>query len=80
MAVADRAANALDSLKLVILEYLEKHPNGVGNSQLARDLGLESDFQGRQKNYLSWAVIGLLVNEGRVVFQKMGRNTFYKLP
>ena len=80
MNSADKARRALDAMKIAILEQLIQHPDGVGNSELARSLGLESDFQGKQKNYLSWSVIGLLVNEGRVVFEKRGRNVFYKLP
>ncbi|MGV0976633.1 MAG: hypothetical protein ACOYBO_11970 [Azonexus sp.] len=75
-----KAQHALDTLKVAILEELARYPDGVGNSDLARKLGLESDFQGKQKNYLSWSVIGLLVNEGRVVFEKRGHNVFYKLP
>ena len=80
MTATEKANEGLALLKEAVIDYLAKHPEGVGNSDLARDLGLESDFQGRQKNYLSWSVIGLLVNEGRVQFFKNGRNVFYKLP
>ena len=80
MTTTDKTAEGLNALKEAILEYLAAHPEGVGNSEIARKLGLESDFQGKQKNYLSWSVIGLLVNEGRVVFEKRGHNVFYKLP
>ena len=75
-----KAQHALETLKVAILDELAKYPECVGNSDLARKLGLESDFQGKQKNYLSWSVIGLLVNERRVVFEKRGHNVFYKLP
>jgi len=80
MNPADKAQHALDAMKVAILEQLARYPDGVGNSELARNLGLESNFQGKQKNYLSWSVIGLLVNEGRVVFEKRGRYVLYKLP
>lgn len=80
MGSTQKAQQALDAMKAAILEQLSQHPDGVGNSEIARKLGLESDFQGKQKNYLTWSVIGLLVNEGRVVFEKRGHNVFYKLP
>ena len=80
MTATDKAHEGLTTLKAAILEHLAKHPEGIGNSEIARELGLESDFQGKQKNYLSWSVIGLLVNEGRVIFERRGRNVFYKLP
>lgn len=80
MTAPEKASAALVALKEAILEHLANHPEGLGNSEIARDLGLESDFQGKQRNYLSWSVIGLLVNEGRVVYEKRGRNAFYKLP
>ena len=80
MNSAAKAQHALDAMKAAILEELANYPDGAGNSVLARKLGLESDFQGKQKNYLSWSVIGLLVNEGQVVFEKRGHNVFYKLP
>lgn len=45
-----KAQHGLETLKLAILDELAKYPDGVGNSDLARKLGLESDFQGKQKN------------------------------
>jgi len=80
MAATDKASAALALLKEAVLEHLANHPDGLGNSQIARDLGLESDFQGKQRNYLSWSVIGLLVNEERVTCEKRVRNVYYKLP
>ena len=78
---ADNKANAaLAALKESIIEHLANYPEGLGNSEIARDLGLESDFEGKQRNYLLWSVIGLLVNEGCVVYEKRGHNVFYKLP
>ncbi len=79
MTAADKAKEGLVALKAAILDCLAKHPEGISNSQIARELGLESDFQGKQKNYLSWSVLGLLVNEGRVICEKHGRHVLYKL-
>jgi hypothetical protein len=44
---------------------------------VARELELESDFEGEQQNYLSWVVLGLPVNEGRVRYEKRGRGRVY---
>lgn len=79
MTPGERCKQGLEHLKAGILAYLALHPEGAGNSRIARDLGLESDFEGRQKHYLSWSVIGLLVNEGRVRYEKRGRKTFYRV-
>jgi hypothetical protein len=80
MSAIDKANQGLIALKEAILEHLAQHPEGIGNSDIARDLGLESDFGGRQRNYLTWSVLGLLSHEKRVVVEKRGRNVFYKLP
>jgi len=80
MTATKKAADGLALLKESIIEKVASLPDGVGNSEIARLLQLESDFQGKQRNYLTWSVIGLLVNEGRLVQEKRGRNVFYKLP
>jgi hypothetical protein len=77
MTPRDRAQEGIASLKEAILEYLRRHPEGVQNSTIVRDLGLESDFEGQQKNYLSWSVLGLLVNERRVSHRRQGSRKLY---
>lgn len=80
MMTIDKAAEGLELLKESILEHVAAHPDGIGNSEIARDLHLESDFQGKHRNYLTWSVIGLLVNDGRLVQEKRGRFPFYRIP
>lgn len=77
MTSLDKSKQAVALLKEAILETLAHHPTGIGNSDLARMLNLESDFEGSQKNYLSWSVIGLLVNEGKVKYKKVGARKLY---
>jgi hypothetical protein len=36
------------------------------NAQLAGKLDLRSDYQGGNKDYLTWSVLGLLLNGGKV--------------
>jgi hypothetical protein len=64
-------------IKEGLLEYVSMHAEGVAHSKIVSDLGLESNYEGRQKNYLSFSVLGLLVNEGHVRYEKRGRNKVY---
>lgn len=73
----NKSRQAMSMLKEVILETIKENPNGIGNSDIARQLELESDYEGNQKNYLSWSVIGLLVNEGKVKHNKFGSRKLY---
>lgn len=77
MTAVEKSRQAVAMLKEAILETIRKHPDGIGNSDIARQLKLESDFEGSQKNYLSWSVIGLLVNEGKVKYKKVGYRKLY---
>jgi len=61
-----KAQQGFKQLQTAVLEELENHPEGLRNSEIATNLELQSDYQGRQKNYLSWSILGLLINEGRV--------------
>lgn len=77
MNAKEKSIYAITLLKESILEVISKHPQGIGNSEIARILALESDFEGSQRNYLSWSVIGLLVNEGKVKYEKVGVRKLY---
>lgn len=77
MSALDKSRQAVTLLKEAIMETIKQNPNGIGNSNIARQLKLESDFEGSQKNYLSWSVIGLLVNEGKVKYKKVGSRKLY---
>ena len=77
MSTLDKSKQAVSLLKEAVLETIKQNTNGIGNSDLARQLKLESDFEGSQKNYLSWSIIGLLVNEGKVKYKKVGSRKLY---
>lgn len=66
MKPSEKAAKARAELEDAILEYLKAQPEGAINSQIARDLGLESEFAGRQKNYLTYSLLGGLMTRGLV--------------
>lgn len=62
----ERAQLGLELLKAAILELAKANPEGITNSDAASLLGLRSDYRGRQKDYLSYSVLGLLLREGKV--------------
>ncbi len=62
----ERAQLGLDLLKASILELAKANPEGITNADAASLLGLRSDYRGRQKDYLSYSVLGLLLREGKV--------------
>lgn len=75
----EKAAEGLRLLEEAIVEELRGHPQGLGNSELARALQLESDHQGRHDNYLTYSVVGGLLKKGEVVVEKRERRNYYLL-
>lgn len=62
----ERAQLGLQFLKTSILDLARANPDGITNSDACSALGLRSDYQGRQKDYLSYSVLGLLLRDGRI--------------
>ena len=52
-------------LKDAITELINANADGITNSEAASVLGLRSDYRGRQKDYLSYSVLGLLMRDGK---------------
>jgi len=69
-----RAQQGVALLKQAILDVLAQKPEGLTNAEIARLLDIRSDYRGAQKDYLSWSVLGLLLNEGKIV--RKGRRYF----
>ena len=51
-------------MKDSITSLAEENPEGITNSDCAHYLGLQSDNEGNQQDYLSYSVLGLLLKEG----------------
>lgn len=64
-------------IKEAILDHLEGHRDGLRNADVAHDLGLESDHEGQQRDYLTYSVLGLLLKERRVEKIKRGSRIYY---
>ncbi len=65
-AVQDGAQAGLQLLQESVLKLLEENPQGLRNVEIANLLNLNSDFQGRQRNRLTHAVLGGLIAQGRI--------------
>ncbi len=64
--VVEKANIGLELLKDAIIELAKANAKGVTNADCAKSLGLQSNFKGGSKDYLSFSVIGLLLDEGRL--------------
>jgi hypothetical protein len=74
-----QSQDALEILYESIIELLKNYPNGLSNNDVTSYLGLESDQDGAQKNYLAYSLLGNLMSENIVEKFKDGRSSFYKL-
>lgn len=63
----ERAQLGLELIKTSIIELASANPKGILNSDAASLLGLRSDYMSKQKDYLSYSVLGLLMREGKIV-------------
>ena len=64
--VVEKAQIALQHLKSAVFETTKANKDGVTNYDLAKCLGLQSDYGGGSKNYLSYSILGILMREGKV--------------
>ena len=72
-----KAQRGLALLKEAILEIIDAYPGGVTNAEIADALEIRSDYGGAQKDYLSWSVLGLLLNEKVICRTGSGRAVRY---
>jgi hypothetical protein len=61
-----QAQAGLKQIQEAIVALLKRQPNGLRNAEIAEALSLRSDFRGRQKDYLTYSVLGGLIHQGRV--------------
>ena len=62
----EQAQLGLAMLKGAVVKLIEANTEGLTNADVANFLGLRSDYRGRQKDYLSFSILGLLLREGSV--------------
>ena len=62
----EKAQLGLEMLKDAVLEFSKANDEGVRNSDVAKYLGLQSDYGGGSKDYLSFSILGILMKESRI--------------
>ena len=65
--IIEKAQIGLELLKSAILELAQSNPDGIMSSEAVKILGLQSDYDGGSKDYLSWSILGILMREGKIV-------------
>lgn len=68
----EKAQMGLELIKSAVMELAKANKNGIKNSDAAKYLGLQSDYGGGSKDYLSYSILGILMKEGRME-RKEGR-------
>lgn len=63
----EMATKGLNLIERAVLEFISISSSGASNAEIAKELNLESDIDGKHKNYLTWSVLGNLVNKGLIV-------------
>lgn len=74
MNCKEEAQKGLMILKQSIINLLEEHPEGLNNAEIAKKLDISSNYQGANHDYLSWSILGLLLNEKKI--KRNGRKYF----
>lgn len=64
--VVEKASIGLELLKEAVVELAKSNVKGVTNADCAKALGLQSNYGGGAKDYLSYSLLGLLMEEGRL--------------
>lgn len=74
----EKAQLGLQLLKDSIISLTEENLTGVTNSDCAHYLGLQSDNDGNQQDYLTYSILGILLKEGTLESFKVGHRRKYK--
>lgn len=77
--IYDKAQQGLRLIEDSIIELLSYNAEGLTNAEIVEYLGLQSEHQGRQKNYLTYSVLGNLMKDNKVIKYKKGNRVLYKL-
>jgi hypothetical protein len=77
MGSVEKAQLGLQLMKDSISLLAEENPEGITNSDCAHYLGLQSDNQGKQQDYLTYSILGLLLKEGGLESKKVSNRRKY---
>jgi hypothetical protein len=62
----EKSQMALQILLDAVMEFARANKDGVRNGDVAKYLGLQSDYGGGSKDYLSYSLLGLLMKSGQI--------------
>ena len=62
----ERAQVGLELIKSAIMELAKANPEGIKNSDAAKYLGLQSDYGGGSRDYLSYSLLGVLMKASKL--------------
>lgn len=65
--VLEKAQLGLSLLKESVLELAKANPNGITNSDCVKSLYLSTNYLGGSKDYLTWSILGQLMQEGKML-------------
>lgn len=74
----EKAQLGLQLLKDSIASLAQENTEGISNSDCAHYLGLQSDNEGNQQDYLTYSILGLLIKDGLLESYKVGNRRKYK--
>jgi hypothetical protein len=77
--IYDKAQQGLGLIEDSIIELLSHNTEGLTNAEIVEFLGLQSEHQGRQKNYLTFSILGNMMKDNKVLKCKQGNRVLYKL-
>lgn len=80
MQPSEKAKFGRDLIKEAVIQVLESAEHSMTHAEIVRALGIPSDFEGENSNYLSWSILGLLVNEGAIRYSGDRQQRVYFLP
>ncbi|MDR2110542.1 MAG: hypothetical protein LBP32_04470 [Spirochaetaceae bacterium] len=78
----DIIINSRQGLKILyecVLELLKLYPNGLKNSEIAQKLELKSSHENAQHDYLTYSLLGNLMEDRLIKKIKSGRRVVYKI-
>ena len=79
MTPSEQAQMGRDLICDAVVELLGASNSAMSHAQMVTALGIPSDFEGKSQNYLSWSVLGLLVNSGRIKYTGSRHTRLYYL-
>jgi hypothetical protein len=75
LGVVEKAHLGVDLLKEAVQELVKANYAGITNADASKALGLQSDYGGGSKDYLTWSLLGLLMGDGKI---SRGENKKYQ--